>query len=434
MLNKKYLVVFAFIILLFSFLLFSEHAQDLFVKSEMIVSHTNELSSDEEVEIVHLEHNKTLFELLIESDFSSQDIHNIVSAAKPYYNLNRLSTTTKIELYRDYTPSVIPTRLQFEISLSSVLKIERLSGSEWKAEVFERNVTRKVLSFKGELKSTLWESALAAQMDPSLVVNLSEIFAWQIDFNREPRQGDTWRLSVERIYVDGKAVAWGKILAAEYVNDGRKFSAVQFVKDGVDHGYFDLEGNNLRKMFLKSPIKFGRISSRFNMRRFHPVLKVARPHLGVDYAAPTGTPIHVIGDGTVIKKGYHGGAGNMLQIRHNSSYMTAYKHLSRFASGLKVGSKVRQGQVIGYVGSTGLSTGAHLHFEMWQNSRYVDPLRVVAPAALPIASSDLGVFQKQAQRGIASLPGDNFIPKKELYKADLESISKAATIVLPLNK
>ncbi len=411
---------------------FSDHTQDLFVKTEVQAPEQDELGSGEEVEIVHLEPKQTLSQLLQESDFSGQDVNAIVEAAKPFYNLNMLSTSTKIEMYRDYSPSTVPTRLQFEIGLAQILRLQRETASSWKAEVLERNVSRELYSFSGEGKSSLWQSAIEAKMDPNLVVNLTEIFAWQLDFNREPRQGDTWRLSVERIFVDGKAVAWGKIIAAEYVNAGRKFNAVQFVKDGVDYGYFDLEGNNLRKMFLKSPIKFGRISSRFTMRRFHPVLKVARPHLGVDYAAPTGTPVHSIGDGVVIKKGYFGGGGNMLHIKHNSSYTTAYKHLSRFASGLKNGSRVRQGQVIAYVGSTGLSTGPHLHFEMYQNGRYTDPLRVVAPAALPIAAADMDLFKQSAQRNLASLPSDDVQSSaksilSETWKKDLESLTKEAS-------
>jgi murein DD-endopeptidase MepM/ murein hydrolase activator NlpD len=234
---------------------------------------------------------------------------------------------------------------------------------------------------------------------------LADIFAWQIDFAREVRAGDRWRILVEQRYAGEKNIGWGNILAAEYEHDGQLHSAA-LLRDGEgkELGYFAPDGKSLRRMFLKAPLKFGRITSRFQRARFHPILKVARPHRGVDYGAPIGTPVLAVGDGVVVQSGWLGGAGKAIRLRHNSTYQTAYKHLHGFASGIRVGARVRQGQVIGYVGSTGLSTGAHLHFELWERGNYVDPLGRKFPSADPVPQKFLLGFQKASQKYRELLP------------------------------
>jgi murein DD-endopeptidase MepM/ murein hydrolase activator NlpD len=220
---------------------------------------------------------------------------------------------------------------------------------------------------------------MSKKYNPVLANELSEIYAWSIDFfGLQP--ADSFSVIYDELYVDSVSIGLGRIHAAYFRSSGTDFYAIPFVQDSVE-SYYDLEGNSLRKAFLKAPLRFSRISSRYSHSRVHPVLKIRRPHHGVDYAAPTGTPVQAIGDGKIIeaKRGYNNGGGNYIKIRHNSIYTTAYLHLSGFAPGIATGTYVRQGDVIGYVGSTGLATGPHLDFRFYKNGSPVDPLKVEAP-------------------------------------------------------
>lgn len=362
--------------------------------------------------------DSTLFETLLPLGLSPQDIHALVKAAKPHRDLSRIRPGIRFQAYNHLTPALTPTRLKFRLSALDFLELEKNDLGEWDARPTKKKVDIEIVTFKGRVMSSLWSSAEAAQMDPSLIAELTEIFAWQIDFSREVRSSDRWRLSVEKKIADGEFVGWGRILAAEYINAGTEHKAALFVHDGEEKGYYAPDGSNMRRMFLKSPIRFARISSRFQRRRFHPVLKRNRPHLGVDYAAATGTPIRAVGDGSLIVIGRRGGAGNMIKIRHNSVYQTAYMHLSRFAKGLRRGSRVKQGQIIGYVGSTGLSTGPHLHFEFFKHGRYMDPLKVKFPSADPVPESLMAQFEKQSQESLSTLP--DWVEQPRLSLVDLE--------------
>lgn len=350
-----------------------------------------------------IDRNSTLASALGNLDISASEVYQIVLAAKPIKNLAKLQSGTKFQVF--YNPEA-PTQLagiKIKLSHQEILHVKKMNQA-WFAEMIRKKVETRVVTFKGVVTSSLWESALEAQMNPTLISELAEIFAWQVDFAREVQEGDRWRLSVEEELINGEHIGWGEILSAEYVNRGETHTAILFRQGDKDMGYFTPEGESLRRMFLKSPIQYGRISSRFQKKRFHPVLKISRPHLGVDYAAPTGTPIRAVGDGVVAAIGYNGGAGNMINIRHNSTYSTAYKHLSRYASGLKKGSRVQQGQTIGYVGSTGLSSGAHLHFEFYVNGRFVDPMGQKFPTADPISRSRLAEFYEVQKNFLAYLP------------------------------
>ena len=232
------------------------------------------------------------------------------------------------------------------------------------------------------IDQSLYVSLMNVEATPELAIKLSEIFAWQIDFYHL-QKGDNFKVIYDELYVDNKFFAIGTIKAAIFSHRGKDFYAIPFTQDSV-YQYFDEEGNSLRKAFLKAPLEFGRISSRYSKSRLHPVLKVRRPHHGVDYAAPVGTPIRTTGDGVVADVGYNGGAGKFIKIRHNSVYTTMYLHLSRYAKGIKKGTTVQQGQVIGYVGSTGLSTGPHLDYRFYVNGSPVDPLKVEIPSAHPV--------------------------------------------------
>lgn len=344
---------------------------------------------------------KSLYEALRELNVPSHTILEIVEAAEPVINLNQLRAGTQFRLEHQTDPSSDLTAIEFRISPIERLFIDKAVGT-WNAERQEEVVESKIVSFGGTVLSTLWESAEVAKMDPELIVELAEIFAWQVDFAREVRSGDRWRLTVEQNLVRGRAIGWGRILAAEYENAGEVHKAVLF-RNGEHSAYYGADGSSLKRMFLKSPIKYGRISSRFQRRRFHPIFKIHRPHLGVDYAAPTGTPIRAVGDGTVTMASWGGGGGNTVRIRHNGTYQTAYMHMSRFAKGLRRGSRVQQGQVIGYVGSTGASTGPHLHFEFVYNGKIVDPLKQKFPTAEPIPAELISTFQAQAAESLAML-------------------------------
>lgn len=235
----------------------------------------------------------------------------------------------------------------------------------------------------GIINSSLWQTLTENDLDPNMAVRLSEIFAWSIDFYRI-HKGDRFKILFDETYVEGERIGVGEIAGVWFQHQGRDYYGYKYAIDDTTTDYFDENGNSLRKAFLKAPLEFRRISSRFNRRRFHPVLKRRRPHLGTDYAAPTGTPVWSIGDGTVVKRAYNRGAGNHIEIRHNGTYSTRYLHLSKFAAGLTQGGRVKQGEIIGYVGTTGLSTGPHLHFEMIKNGGHVDAMQEDIPPGDPV--------------------------------------------------
>jgi murein DD-endopeptidase MepM/ murein hydrolase activator NlpD len=345
----------------------------------------------------------TLFSILRALDVSPQVIGEIVKAAKPVTDLTKIKPGTRFQLIQEISAEPIVSEIKFRFSASESLKIKKVN-EVWTAEKIIEKVETKVVTFAGVVVSSLWKSAENAKMDPNLISDLAEIFGWQVDFSREVRVKDRWRLSVEQKFIKGDPVGWGNIIAAEYENAGELHTAVLFhFKDG-ETGYFAPDGSSLRRMFLKSPIKFGRISSRFSKSRFHPILQIHRPHLGVDYAAPVGTPIRSVGDGVITFAGWLGGAGKTIKMRHNSTYQTAFKHLSGYARNIRNGVRVRQGEIIGYVGNTGLSTGSHLHFEFYQNGQYVDPLGKKFPSADPVPADMLTQFKTETPTILSSLP------------------------------
>lgn len=247
------------------------------------------------------------------------------------------------------------------------------------------------------IESSLWNAMAGNGFPVELALELSEIYAWTIDFFGL-QQGDSIRVFYDEQYVDSTRWGIGRIYAADFYHAKRWQEAFWFdISDYQDadtpcRGYFDADGNSLRKAFLKAPLNYKRISSKFTYARKHPVYKIVRPHTGVDYAAPAGTPVVAIGDGVVIEKGYKGGGGNTVKIRHNSTYTTAYLHLSKYGEGIAVGKHVNQGQVIGYVGSTGASTGPHLDFRVWKGGTPIDPLKMVSPPVEPVPSQYRATF------------------------------------------
>ncbi|MBP7497686.1 MAG: peptidoglycan DD-metalloendopeptidase family protein, partial [Bacteroidales bacterium] len=245
-------------------------------------------------------------------------------------------------------------------------------------------------SIKGEIKSSLWNAMKESNTDPELAMKLSEIYGWTIDFFAL-QKGDNFKVIYEEISINDEIIGIGNILASVFNYNNKPYYAYYFVQDSIGD-YFDENGNNLKRAFLKAPLRFSRISSRFSHSRFHPILRIARPHHGVDYSAPKGTPVYTIGNGTVIACGYSGGGGNTIKIRHNANYTTSYMHLSAYAKGIRSGKQVQQGEVVGYVGSTGLSTGPHLDFRVYKNGRPVNPLTIESPPGKPVDKSKLSAF------------------------------------------
>ena len=238
------------------------------------------------------------------------------------------------------------------------------------------------------IKSSLWNDMLAAGISPQLIVPLSEIYAWSVDFfGLQP--GDRFRVLYEQRKCDDEIIAVDTIYYAEFVRDGKMIPAIMFDQGDNGNLYWNEKGESLRKAFLKAPLKFTRISSGFSYHRKHPVTGKVRAHTAVDYAAPTGTPVMTIGDGTIVSAGWTNGGGNTVKVRHNSVYTTSYMHLSRYGAGIKAGVRVRQGDVIGYVGSTGMSTGPHLDFRVWKNGSPINPLKMDSPPSEPIKPENM---------------------------------------------
>jgi len=253
-----------------------------------------------------------------------------------------------------------------------------------------KEVLHQLRSVSGKINSSLWGTIENAKVDPELAISLAQIYQWTIDFYAI-QKGDEFKVIYEDISVDGKSVGLGVIHSAWFKHAGQDYYAYRFEQNKIAE-YFSEDGQNLRREFLKAPLKFTRISSRFSNARFHPVLRIFRPHHGVDYAAPSGTPVHTIGSGSVVKAGYAGGAGRMIMIRHSNNYSTSYMHLAGFGPGIHNGSHVSQGQLIGYVGSSGLSTGPHLDFRVYQNGKAINPLTIKSPPSLPVSKQNIAAF------------------------------------------
>ncbi|HVN56846.1 MAG TPA: peptidoglycan DD-metalloendopeptidase family protein [Bacteroidales bacterium] len=242
------------------------------------------------------------------------------------------------------------------------------------------------------IETSLWDALMSKGLSPELAVDLSDIYAWTIDFFGL-QKGDNFKFVYEENFIDDKSIGTGRILCALYNSPEKHVFAFPMIQDDKE-SYYDSNGNSLRKEFLKAPLHFTHIASRFSSARMHPILRIVRPHYGVDYGAPAGTPVYSIGDGTVISATSEQEPGNIVRIRHNSVYTTAYMHLSGFAKGIRGGVKVKQGDVIGYVGSTGLATGPHLDFRFYKNGYPVDPLRVEAPPVEPVREENLEKYAR----------------------------------------
>ncbi|MBT8092038.1 MAG: M23 family metallopeptidase [Gammaproteobacteria bacterium] len=292
-----------------------------------------------------------------------------------------------------------------KLDLTSALQIERTDAG-FAASVIERPVEIRKRNAYGSIETSLFESAAQAGLSDKVIMNVAGIFAWDIDFVLDIRSGDDYYVQFEEVWQDGEYVTDGEIVAAEFNNNGRKIQAIRFKDDNGRSDYFTPEGNSVRKAFIRAPVDFTRISSNFNPNRRHPILNSIRAHRGVDYAAPRGTPIKASGDGKVIFRGTKSGYGKTVILQHGGNITTLYAHMSGYAARARVGSRVRQGQVIGYVGATGLATANHLHYEYRLNGTHRNPRTVRLPDAKPIADKYREKFLTEAAPIIREL--ENF--------------------------
>lgn len=292
--------------------------------------------------------------------------------------------------------------LHYKIDPLTTLAIER-SGEGFSARHITRQVENRLAYSSATIETSLYAAGQRAGLSDSLIMELATIFGWDIDFALDIRHGDSFTLLYEQSYLDGEHLRDGNILAAEFINQGQAYRAIRFADSQGNANFYTPDGLSMRKAFLRSPVDFNRISSGFQPERFHPVLGIKRPHRGVDYAAPVGTPIKASGDGRVEFVGTKGGYGKTVILQHGGAYRTLYAHMSRFRPGIGAGTRVKQGQIIGYVGRTGIATGPHLHYEFLVNGVHRNPLTVKLPTAAPLAAQYHAAFLQQAQMRLAQL-------------------------------
>jgi murein DD-endopeptidase MepM/ murein hydrolase activator NlpD len=344
--------------------------------------------------IVHrIKPGDSLYQVLLNHGVQPREVGVLIAASKSLTELKKLKDGELLELFFNRESQRLE-KVRYHDMNDQVLAIGR-TGRGWVSSRYSKPLIVTPALGRGTIKDSLYQSALDEDIDFELAMALADIFAWDIDFFVDLRPEDHYAFLYEQRFRGGKLIGNGRIRAAHFYNNGTQHRAYYFQVPGKTADYYDEKGNSLRKQFLKSPLRYSRISSGFSKRRLHPILKIYRPHPGIDYAAPTGTPVVAVGDGRVISRRWKNGYGRFIAIRHNSRYITTYGHLSRYVSKVKKGASVKQGQVIGYVGASGLATGPHLDFRMKKDGRFVNPLRLRFPAARPVASENLAAFQQR---------------------------------------
>lgn len=332
--------------------------------------------------------NESISDILSDFNIHHRQIFELANKAEGVYDVRRFKAGYKYTIISEGDSLNTARQMIFEPDNRSYV-VFNLADSiyvtkhDYPVQVVEREIS-------GEITSSVYQTILDAGSSPILVNKLVDVFAWQVDFFRVPK-GDKFKVIYEEERIGDKIVGIGKVKGAYFKHFDKAYYAIYYDQKGQSD-YFDEEGNSLRKTFLRAPLNFTRISSRYSPRRFHPVQKRYKAHLGTDYAAPVGTPIRTVGDGVVLEARFGKYNGNFVKIKHNSNYTTQYLHMSKIARGIKPGQKVKQGQTIGYVGSTGLARGPHLCFRFWKNGRQVDALKVDLPPTEPIITSHLANF------------------------------------------
>jgi murein DD-endopeptidase MepM/ murein hydrolase activator NlpD len=346
------------------------------------------------IETLELRKRDTLVALLLKNKVPRATAHQIIAALrKAGANLRQMRPGDQVQLARDDRGSLVA--LTYAPSPWARFEVTNSAGG-WQADRHETAREVRIEARQSKVRNSLWEAVEGGAVAPKVLLDFVQIFESDFDFTADTREGDVLRFLVEAYYADGVRVDYGRILAAQYMSDGKMLNGVGF-QGRNRFGYYDLQGRSLKKAFLRSPLQFARISSRFTYRRPHPILGGVRPHLAIDYAAPTGTPVWAVARGVVQFAGRKGGNGIQVLLRHRSGYKTYYNHLSRVARGVRRGARVSQKQVIGYVGSTGLSTGPHLDYRVSHNGRFVNPLSERFVPGKPIARADRNEFLEHAR-------------------------------------
>lgn len=339
--------------------------------------------------------NQTFADLLLEYDLSYQQVVDVARTVEDIYNVRRLRTGNTLRIYKD--PETGTARYAvYEASRVRYVKYD-LHNPE-ASEVINREVNTSWERVSSTINGSLYQTMVNSGAHPELVMKLADVYAWQVDFFRLQR-GDRFDIIYEKRSIDGERIRPGDVVAARLVHRDTPYYAFRFQEASDTRAeYFDEEGNSLRREFLRAPLDYTRVSSRFSHNRLHPVHGVNRPHHGTDYAAPTGTPVRSVGDGVVEFAAYKGANGNYVRIRHNGTYSTGYLHLNSFAEGIRGGATVEQGQTIGYVGSTGTSTGPHLDYRVWKHGTPIDALDMDLPPAYPVSPELRQPYQQTVQR------------------------------------
>jgi murein DD-endopeptidase MepM/ murein hydrolase activator NlpD len=343
---------------------------------------------------------ETLASIVKQQNLSPGLLHQIVNSSKTAKALARINPGQELRFAYDGNGQL----QQLVLQRNPVSSLEVHSTPDgFQAQETSRPVETRYSATTGIIESSLFVDGHKAGLSDTQIMELAQIFGWDIDFALELREGDQFHVIYEEQYLDGKKYKNGPIVAAEFVNRGNVYKAVRYTDKHGDTAYYDMDGSAKRRAFIRTPVKFSRISSRFTRKRWHPVLKRWRSHKGVDYAAPKGTPVKATGNGKVVFRGKKGGYGNVIFLRHGGKYTTVYGHLSRFAKGLHRGQSVKQGQIIGYVGSTGLATGPHLHYEFRVHGKHQNPLTIKLPKSIRLPKSELARFRKITSPLLAQL-------------------------------
>jgi murein DD-endopeptidase MepM/ murein hydrolase activator NlpD len=338
----------------------------------------------------HIKHNGFISEILLRHGVSMNEIDLALKNSRSVFDVRSIRAGNNYILFCDRDSLARARYLVYEHDAKTCYVFS--FNDSLNITPFRKAIKSEIEYSSGTIETSLWDAMINGGLHPSLAIELSDIFAWTVDFFGL-QKGDNFKVVYEEFFIDGKSFGTGKVYAAQFNRKGSSITAIPFIQDGKE-SFFDADGNSLRKAFLKAPLQFSRISSHFSSARMHPILRIIRPHYGVDYAAPVGTPVHSVGDGRIISATNEGGSGRMVKIQHNSVYATGYMHLSRFGEGIFPGKLVKQGDIIGYVGTSGLSTGPHLDFRFYMNGSPVDPLKVDAPPVEPISEPNKAKFEK----------------------------------------
>lgn len=359
-----------------------------------------------EVETVVFQPGDVFSKTFEQTKLSKQESNRILNELKKYININKCKPNDFYEITYSTNTNIEETWTNFKYFPEGqyFYSIDKSTDNVLKSEKVELQTTSQIFEISGTIENSLWESMSASEIKPAIILAYADMFAWQIDFLTDCRQGDKYKLIYEVKTLEKKdTILSSKIVAGQYITATSTNTAIQFINSKGDEGYFDENGKSVKSAFLKAPLQFKRISSYFTKKRFHPILKYYRAHEGIDYAAPIGTPVSTVGDGIVTKSQYSGGYGNLVIIKHPNGYETYYGHLSKYGKGIKKGVRVKQGQVIGYVGSTGLSTGPHLDFRIKKNGSFFNYLTMKMPPTYTLTGKDKENFDIYKQELIKKL-------------------------------